>query len=217
MIPKSKLGYRSHNTPAVPESIRQTYHEQVLALLNAFVPLEPVSPITRTVLTLSPEAQAAWRDYQAEIEIQLRPGEKFELHSGWAGKMPGFALRLAGLLHIAEYGAAPLLITPSTLQNALAIARALGEHALAAFGLMGADQSHEDAKMIFRWIQTLTQPQFTQSQLTYAWRHKKWSAERSAKALRILQERHLISCPVKYPTRKPTHVYFIHPDLLKTA
>ncbi len=56
---------------------------------------------------------------------------------GWAGKMSGFALRLAGLLHIAEYATNPLIISESTMQNALALARALGDHALAAFNLMG--------------------------------------------------------------------------------
>lgn len=216
VMPQSKLGYRTHSTPPVPEQIQQAYEKRIQFLLQTFLPVEQNLIKKPTVLTLSDSAQSAWRAYQAKLEIQLRPGEKFEYYAGWAGKMSGFALRIAGLLHIAEYDTAAVNLTEATMQNALKIANALGDHALAAFGMMGVDQSYNDAKTVFRWINTLSQATFTRSDLTYAWRHKKWGSTRLAKALNILQERNLISRPVKVPTRKPTQIYYIHPNLVRT-
>jgi hypothetical protein len=216
VIPQSRLGYRSHNTPPVPASVQHAYHQQITTLLQQFAVADSTkSTATKTVLTLTDPAVAVWKSYQAEMETQLRPEGKFSCCLGWAGKMPGFALRLAGLLHIAEYGAAPLLLSEATMQNALALARALGDHALAAFGLMGADSAHEDAQFIFRWMISLSKATFTQSELTIACRHKKWTTERVDKALRVLQARHLISAPVRQPGRfKPTTLYFVHPSLV---
>lgn len=216
VLPRSKLGYRTHATPSVPEALRCSYDDHVMQLLHTFVSSENTpSPATPLVLTLSAAAQSAWRAYQAAVELQLRPAGQFVGCSGWAGKMSGFALRLAGLLHVAEHNTKFLMIAEPTMQNALALAEALGHHALAAFDLMGVQEATEDARFIFRWIKTLTQPTFTQSELTLACRHQHWLSDRLARAMRVLQERHLISQPVVQPGRfKPSKVYFIHPSLV---
>lgn len=216
VLPRSKLGYRTHATLPVSEALRQNYHDRITQLLNAFVLVDntPAS-FTPIVLTLTSAAHSAWRDYQAAVELQLRPEGQFVGCSGWAGKMPGFALRLAGLLHVAEQGTTAFPIAENTMHNALALAEVLGHHALAAFDLMGVQEATEDAQFIFRWIKTLIQTTFTQSELTLACRHQHWLSERLARAVRVLQERHLISQPVIQPGRfKPTKVYFIHPSLV---
>lgn len=214
VLPNSRLGYRTHETPSVPESLEQTYTQIIRELLDKYVSQQHLSSLSSQLnLTLSPTAQLAWRDYQDEIEVELRPDGKFEMCMGWAGKMPGFSLRLAGLLHVANNGDS-LIISDASMQNALTLAHALGEHALAAFGLMDVDSTSHDAQLIFNWLQTLKQPTFTQSELTYAWRHRKWRNSRLKRALQVLHERHLISEAVKLPTRKPTRIYYIHPSLV---
>lgn len=213
VLPNSRLGYRTHDTPSVPEALQQNYTQQIHVLLEKYAP-QFSSPLQSQInLTLSPTAQLAWRSYQAEIESELRPEGKFEMCMGWAGKMPGFSLRLAGLLHIAN-NSDSLIISDASMENALALAHALGEHALAAFGLMNFDSTSHDAQLIFNWLQTLKQPTFTQSELTYAWRHRKWNGSRLRRALQVLHERHLISEAIKIPTRKPTRIYYIHPSLV---
>ena len=216
VIPKSKLGYRSHNTPPVSTALQQAYRDRMKELLQTFLSSNQKSGADhRIILTLNPVALSLWAAYQMELEVQLRPAGKFEHCIGWAGKMSGFVLRLAGLLHIAEHGQDSLLLSENTLQNSIAIAKALGDHALAAFGLMRVDQVHADAQYIFQWFRSLTQTTFTQSELTYACRHKKWGSERITKALRILYERHLVSQPIIQPGQfKPTTVYFINPLLM---
>jgi uncharacterized protein DUF3987 len=216
VLPRSKLGYRTHATPAVSEVLRQSYQDRITQLLNLFVlPENKSSSPTPLVLMLTAAAQSAWRAYQAAVELQLRPAGQFTGCSGWAGKMPGFALRLAGLLHVAEQSTESLMISERTMQNALALAEALGYHALAAFDLMGVNEATEDARFIFRWIKTLTQMTFIQSELTVACRHQHWVSERLTRAIRVLQERHLISQSIVQPGRfKPTKIYFIHPSLV---
>jgi hypothetical protein len=135
---------------------------------------------------------------------------------GWGGRICGFVLRIAGLLHIAENSNQTLLIHKQTMANTIEIANRLVEYAIAAFSLMGADQTMEDAREIFRWLEDRRQKTFTQSEILLAMRNRKLGkAERLQRAMQLLKEHHLISVPIKLPTRKPTTLYYIHPNILR--
>lgn len=216
VIPKSKLGYRAHDKPSVSATIQQAYSDRIKSLLD-IPPLLINNQAQPYILTLSPAALALWQVFQTNIEVQLRPEGKLIFCQGWGAKISGFALRIAGLLHVAEYCRQTLIIAENTMADALKIAEALTEHAIAAYGLMGIDQPLQDAKELFKWLIAENRPSFTKTELTYAMRHKKWGkAGRLAKALAILQDRNLISAPIKYMTRKPTTTYFVHPNIITT-
>ena len=98
VLPRSKLGYRTHAMPAVSEALRQSYQDRITQLLNLFVLPEnkSLSPHAKIIFTLTAAAQSAWRAYQAAIEIQLRPSGNLPavqvgqakcqaLHCGWRG------------------------------------------------------------------------------------------------------------------------------------
>lgn len=215
VLPKSRLGYRTHDKPPVPAHIRLAYQRKIRALLDTPPCMENGEERPR-VLTLSPEALQEWRDFQAAIETQLRPDGRLSACLGSGGKICGFALRIAGLLHVSEYGESRLVISGDTMARALEIAALLTEHALAAYGLMGSDETIEDSKEVFRWIVAQGKPSFTQTEVTSAMRHKKLGkSERLAKALTVLMDRNLISEPEKMATRKPTTYYRVHPEILK--
>jgi hypothetical protein len=150
------------------------------------------------------------------IEEQLRPNGKFAACQGWAGKISGFALRLAGLLHIAKEETCNLIITETTMTHALHIATLLAEHATVAFNLMGVDQATEDAKAVCQWLIARNEPSFTQSDIVLAMRNKKLGkSERLLKAMQLLHERNIISLPIRLATtRKPTTLYYVNPQLL---
>lgn len=152
VLPKSKLGYRTHDKPPLSTTIENAYQEKIKGLLNHFSSTDNSKQIH--TLKLAAPALEDWRDFQAAIEEQLRPEGKFSSCQGWAGKICGFALRIAGLLHVAEHGSQNLIISDTTMANALQIAMILTEHATAAFGLMGIDQATQDAKTIFHWLQS---------------------------------------------------------------
>lgn len=213
VLPKSNLGYRTHNKSPISTELYAAYHRSIYQLLEECASCKAEDVYQ---LTLQPSAYHAWRDFQLTTEAELRPEGKLANCQGWGGKISGFALRIAGLLHIAEYGSGSLMILESTIRNALAIAMALKEHALAAFGLMGVDQATEDAQVIFHWIMSANKHQFTQSELLLAMRNRRLGkAERLAKALQILQERYIVSEPKKLMTRKPTVVYMINPRIFR--
>jgi hypothetical protein len=145
VLPRSRLGYRTHDKPPISQTMLTAYHAKITSLLNQFFLRDNDKPQHPQILTLSTEAYSLWRDFQTTIEVQLRPDGKLASCQGWGGKICGFALRIASLLHAAEYGVNSLTITETTMRNALTIAESLVEHAIAAFGLMGIDQTTEDA------------------------------------------------------------------------
>ncbi len=214
VLPKSKLGFRTHSTTPLSTMLQSAYHTKIKQLLDSYSQYHNQEPTKSHTLSLQPPAASLWRDFQATIERHLRPESKFAPCLGWAGKISGFALRLAGLLHIAEFDLQHSAIRESTMANALSIAFSLTEHALEAFNLMGLDQSTNDAKSIYQWINTHIKNSFTQSDIVLAMRNKKLGKpERLSKALLILQTRNIISSPVKLPTRKPTTLYYVNPLL----
>ena len=211
VLPRSHLGYRTHNKPPVSESIENAYHAKIISLLHQFA--ENNNP--PTVLALSVSAHEVWRDFQDYIEIQLRPDGKLAICPGWGGKICGFALRIAGLLHVAEFESNSLVIDESTMKNALSIADLLTQHAVAAFNLMGMDLAIEDAKAVLQWIRTNASIAFRQTELVLAMRNRKLGKpERLVKALRVLYQRNIVSSGIKImTTRKPTTIYHVNPRL----
>ncbi|HVV67949.1 MAG TPA: YfjI family protein [Gammaproteobacteria bacterium] len=213
VLPKSQLGYRTHNTPAVAESVQASYHNKITNLLNSFANAHKIS-VSHT-LTLSAKAYQLWREFQATIEKELRPEGNLANCPGWGGKICGFSLRIAGLLHVAEFETGNLTINESTMRNALTIAELLTQHAAAAFNLMGVDAAVEDAKVILQWIQSQAHKTFRQTELVLAMRNRKLGKpERLSKALHVLYQRNIISSPIKIATtKKPTTVYQVNPRL----
>ncbi len=214
VLPKSKLGYRTHDKPPLSTEIQNAYLHKIKHLLDTFYSPNK-SKHERYKLTLTTPAHTLWREFQTEIEKELKPDGRFSTCQGWAGKTFGFTLRIAGLLHVAEHGIANFTISENTMKNAIELIRLLTEHAIAAFNLMGIDQATEDAKTILQWVKSNNSPTFSQSELTLAMRNKKLGkSERLQKAIQKLYERNIISLPLKVPTRKPTTVYYVNPSLI---
>jgi Protein of unknown function (DUF3987) len=217
VLPKSNLGFRTHDKPAVSVAAQEAYHRKITALLKQQEQTgEGGNKNThRHLLKLSPAAHHAWREFQAKVEKELRPDGRLIHCLGWGGKICGFALRIAGLLHVAEGEISSLIITEDTMNNALSIAQALIEHAIAAFSVMGVDQATDDAKTILNWLQANRNSSFRQTDLVLAMRNRKLGKpERLSKALVLLNQRNIISPPIKLShTRKPTTIYQVNPGL----
>ena len=91
------------------------------------------------IIDLSPEALEAHHDFEAEVEPELADGARYGGIGDWAGKMVGQSVRIAALLELASRAGsrASLLdgpISRRSMENAVAIVRALGSHALAVLG-----------------------------------------------------------------------------------
>ena len=214
VLPKSKLGYRNHNNPPVPKYLLESYHKTIRRLLdNATKQYEQTKQ--KITLTLSEVALKDWQAFRCEVERQLRPDGDFYILQGWAGKISGFALRIAGILHVAKEEQNNFSISGDAMARALEIATLLTQHAIAAYNLMGADQCLQDAKELFYWIEHYGNNSFTKSKITYEMRHRKLGKkERLTKALDILVERNILQEQTDRSTRKPTTIFLVNPKLV---
>lgn len=207
VIPKSKLGYRLHNKPALPAHLVDEYNLKVSELLS----IKTCSDQPYKLL-LTDEALKIWREFQQVIEKELRPEGKLAPCQGWGGKICGFTLRIAGLLHVGQFGNTNHLISEQTMECAIYIAQQLVEHAIAAYGLMGCDQATDDAKAVFYWITNKNKTSFNRTELLTAMRNRQLGkVERLNKAIEVLINRNILSPPITVPTKKPTILYQVNP------
>ena len=134
----------------------------------------------------------------------------------WTGKLPGAALRIAGLYHVVEHGKKTKIINKATVRQALKLAKLLIVHAKVAFGMMGSDPAVLDAKFALQWIVKNGSDSFNRSTLQQALHGTFTRVERLKLALKVLHERHIISNEEKkYTGSRPEIVYHVNPAVLK--
>ncbi len=110
-------------------------------------------------LLLTGKALAEWSAFANRIEREQREGERLAGIRDWASKAAGAAARIAGIFHVIRYRtcrpAAPweLEIDVETVVAANSIIEYFTEHALAAYGLMEADERVALARRLLRWIE----------------------------------------------------------------
>ena len=214
-LPENNVGRRDiRKRQIIPERIKRAYHAGIFSLLDIMDLL--ASGVSKPrVLVLDDEARESWLKFHQYIETNLRVGKEFESIQDWAGKLPGAALRIAGLCHVVESGEGNLIIGKGTLERSLDLCERLIKHAQAVFELMGGDEVSADGKHVFRWAMEQHKTFFKRSDCQQALRGRFRRVSRLIKALELLTERNYISAPEKLTTKKPTIVYHINPKLLK--
>lgn len=150
MLPYSTLGFRDLDPPAVPQDVAAAYAHGLNELLKITPPDEGFD-----LIQLSFDARYLHREYAQQVETDLRPGERFEYATDWAGKLPGAVARLAGLLHCVVHGAhaANEPLAEETMANAIKLAAPLAAHALILLDLMGADPAKQDARKVYALLE----------------------------------------------------------------
>lgn len=156
-LPKSPLGYRDLEPRAVPADVEHRFGEGLRHLLD-FSPKDPVQ------LSLSAAAYSEWKYFQRAIELQFRDGGALQGLRDWGSKLPGAALRIAGVFHAVEHTnniSEETVISESTMTCAVELATSLIPHARSVFALMERDPNIEHAIKLVSWMIRLGQPSFT--------------------------------------------------------
>jgi uncharacterized protein DUF3987/bifunctional DNA primase/polymerase-like protein/primase-like protein len=164
VIPTSRLGFRTLEPKPVSETVRRRYSETIRNLLMTNPPPKEDGTFSRYRLKLTPSAHSEWKEFSRVVEHDMRDGEKFQYIRDWAGKLPGAAARVAGLLHCATHANDKPWNHPvalSTMEQALTLMAILAEHAIQAFEIMAVDPDIEKAKKILNWIQRKGSGAFT--------------------------------------------------------
>jgi len=219
-IPKSNIGTRSiGKRNPILDAVKTRYSNKIYALLEIRPLIDDEGQELPRTLYLSTDALNEWTIFSEYIEAKQGEGGEFESIQDWTGKLPGAALRIAGLCHVAEYGEQSREISLTTTLKAIGLCELLISHAQVAFGMMGCDQDVGDAEVILKWIISEGEESFKRSDC-----HQKFSGrfrklDRLLKALDILHGWNVISnlesVKPKVGTGRPSIVYRVNPGTLK--
>ena len=195
-IPRSPLGGRTGETPAIPESILENFNISIRRMLDRPLVRDENDSLVVQTFKLSPEAFERWKNFWKETETKFLEHGELETAKDWGSKLPGATVRLAGLLHYAKYvnEAEPWKtpVSDETMDMAIEISRCLIPHTLAVFGLMSADPQIESAKRILKWIKTKGIKTFTQRDCQHALQSHFKRVKPLEEALSLLSERLII-------------------------
>lgn len=212
LVPQSKLGHRTLDGPPVPCEVADEFEKLIFRLLD--VETSSRGGHGMHVLTLSPDAFSMWQTFRLFIERELRPEGRLAEASGWGGKLAGFALRIAGLFHVVSNSSHQQVIEKAVIERALAMAKLLIEHRLAAQELMGRDITSHDAKYLYDWIIRGGNTKFTRTECLRA-NHGHFKSKKSMdSALDSLSERRIISrCRHEQTSKagRPPEIYEVNP------
>jgi hypothetical protein len=213
--PATKLGYRTHDTASIPSDIKKAYESRISDLLDIYLD-EELEQSDCPPLNLSPEASEKFREFQHQIEKELRIDGKLYHISGWAGKVCGFLLRIAGLIHIMKHDIGKDEISLDTMSRALKLIHLLIDHAIAAFDDAGTDKNVEGAKILFNWIKRNGQCLLNKNECHRALSGRFKDVRQLEDALKILRNRNIITDPINVATGRkgrPSIVFRINPYL----
>ena len=162
------------------------------------------------LLRLSEEAYSEHHAFAQAIEVRMQPGQELEQFTDWAGKAPGAAARLAGVLHGIKHAHGKpweATITAETLTSALDIMAVISHHSLAALSMMGADPTIAAARVVWDWIERSRLERFTVREAFNALRGTFPRVTGLREALDVLEERGYLEVfepPREGPGRPPS-------------
>lgn len=198
-LPATRIGKRDMGRRiTISTDLEGRYRGEVLRLLE----LEARTDVAEGeddehMLSLSDAARELWVKFAQRIENEQAEGGPLESMRDWCAKLPGGALRVAGLLHVAGHGKAVEPIGHETMKRAVGLCLRLIRHAQAVFDLIGADPATDDAKVCWRWIERCGEPEFLRSELHRAHHTRFDKIDRLIAALETLKTRNLIAGPFK--------------------
>jgi putative DNA primase/helicase len=214
-LPKSTVGSRNVSLRIkIPEDVKTAYNDGIMRLLAIKPNIDNRGHEQPRLLILSPEALQSWLEFSQFVEDrQGQDGEFYDIQD-WTSKLPGAALRIAGLLHVAEYGETIEKINATTIERALDLADLLISHARAAFEMMSNEPAQDDAQTVLRWIVANGKRVFRQNDALKSIRQFR-TVERLVQALKVLTGRNMISEPLKRGTGgRPSIQYTVNPAIL---
>ena len=221
LLPPSPLGFRPLESNPVPERVREAYAAGLHAMLDWEPDIDECGEEQPHLLRLSHEAYTEWHEFQRAIETQMQPGRELEHFTDWAGKAPGAAARLAGVLHGIQHAhGTPWAtdISTETMTDALEIMAVISRHSLAALDMMGADPSIAAARVVWDWIKRGRQDRFTVREAFNALRGTFPRVAMLREALEALEERgylEVIEPPRDGPGRPPSPMVRVRSEIAR--
>lgn len=216
ILPVSRVGEREVSPPPMQPQTDEVYGAQIRRLLRDGEGIAEPREIA-----LAPRALALVEHFLARVEPRLGPRGDLARMADWAGKLVGAAVRIAGIMHVAEHVADPLAepLSEETMARAIHLAEDyLLPHAQRALGVMAEGDPLVGARELLRRLESgnLDVP-LARRDLT---RHRSRPLDDDATidaAIRAL-ERHGWIVPRRHASSlrggRPSPTWDVHPDLL---
>jgi putative DNA primase/helicase len=149
--PESTQGQRRFTEAPANWPHLAAFHRRIAEILNQPAPIDEDGALTPPMLTLAPEAKAAWVEYHDAIESELASGGELYDVRDVASKSADNAARLAALFQIFEHGMGGAVGLDSFESASLITAWHLGE-ARRFFGELALPAELADAVRLDGWL-----------------------------------------------------------------
>jgi replicative DNA helicase len=220
-IPRSLVGHRDSDPPPMPDATREAYAAGIRRLLQLPTGTTVEGAPAPHILTLSEDARQAVLEFARRLEPRLAKYGDLALITEWASKLVGAACRIAGLLHMSDSVETPapleVPVSRAAVERAVRVADYLTNHALAAFGEMGADPCLEHARHLLGWIEHTRTTTFSARELLQAVKGRVKTMDEMRAALALLEEHRFVRLQAALtpsgPGRPPSPTYEVTPHL----
>ena len=225
-VPRNTVGTRTTGVKPVPAAVETAWEEAVSGVISkATALLGPRKPEGeyRQSISMSADAAATLETFRQDHEPRLDEETGDLAHvASWASKLPGFLVRIAALLTLAERSEA-IEVSGPAMDAACALAPYLIDHASAAFAILRSKYEHTTGKHpVLAWLREAELVEFSHTDAFQALRKQAWASgsgggERVRAALGELVEAGWLRS-VEYarpPGRpgRPAERYVTHPKL----
>ena len=202
---RSKVGRRKVDPPPIPPGVKANYYRFVRQILE---------DTGRGMIRLSDEADMIRIDYQSQIEKLL--GTEWEFMRDWGGKLVGACVRIAALIHAGTVQREPgavvrLPVSGETMSAAVKIVEFLAANAEAVYKVMGASESYEDAKYLWRRITESGKSELSKRDLFNLCKGKFRTVDQMQPSFQILIERGFVREEERKTGGRPTKKVTINP------
>ncbi len=212
-LPKSTVGTRDvRKHSKIPLEIEDGYQQRIWLLLEVLA-----GPEAR-IVGVEPDALEEWYRLAEFIEPKQAKGQEFESYQDVTGKIPGQALRIAGLLACWETAnlAGAININADQMRRASKLCRLLIPHAQKMLDGITSDPCVDDARYVFEHITAQRANPVVVRELHALGRFKNGKKERLSDALNVLWERNIVGPERTISTGgRPKVVRDINPAVLE--
>jgi hypothetical protein len=218
LLPASPLGFRTLETTPIPAGVKEAYEAGIRAMLDWPPDFDPTGEDRPRLMKLSPAAHSQWMEFARYIESAMRPDGDFYDTTDWAGKAPGQAARVAGVLHAIEHPHPwTVEINDKTMGAALELMAVIARHSLAAFDLMGVDETIAASRRVWVWVSQRQSEGFSVRDVHQALKSTFPRVSDVREALGVLEERGYLriieSTTTDGPGRPRSPMVRVRPDI----